>query len=197
VPSIGGRVWLAAAAAIAIIPDPAAACSFVGNRRHVLDPAHAADATPPGPTTVLDVTVGRYDTDGCVSDTCGAYGVLTLSLAATDDATPGGDLAYQLVAVRGSAPPGLLLDQPIGGDPLYLYFDFDDVLDLDLEIRAVDLNGNLGPPVVIRGGRRRPFSRRAARPAWLPRRRAAWVARRRSSRRRVPGDRTPAGSAPR
>lgn len=167
---------------------PAHACSLVGNGSHQLDPAHESDAVAPSEATLVDYTVHRYEDDaaiGCVAG-CGEYGVLTLDLEATDNATPRSELGFQLRVVGGELPRGLTLpDEALAGSgSLYLYFDFDaPAFEVELEARAVDLNGNLGPPITFTVANGRDDGGCAVRsgrgPTWLVVAAAALVAVRR------------------
>lgn len=143
---------------VTVLPRTAGACSLAGNDDHHLDPAHAGDTTPPSLATASAELVWHEDDDGgggCGSTvaSCGSYGLITLAVAATDDAAPADDLGYQLRVIAGVPPSGLNLPaqnvRAFSGE-LLVYFDYSSPgFDFDLEIRAVDLNGNLGPPSVV------------------------------------------------
>lgn len=140
-------------------PRLAGACSLAGNEPHTLDTAaHGSDTTPPTAVTAAR-TVNRYfadDAGGCGGGqvaTCGDYGLITLTLSgATDDATPAAELGYRITITDGTPPPGFRgVDEDVRGPEVYIYFDVDDPnpVEFTLEIRAVDLNGNLGPATEI------------------------------------------------
>ena len=147
-----------------IAPRMAGACSPPpANESHVLDPAHASDATPPGAVTVSDVTVyhdppGDDDAGGCSNENECHYSPSRVNLVprATDDATPAEKIGYQLRVVSGTAPEHIQIPEeavrPLEyTDSLELrFFDHTDAFAFDLEVRAVDLNGNLGPPTIVR-----------------------------------------------
>lgn len=140
---------------IDLVPRPAGACSLAGNGIHQVDPAHAADTTPPGAVTATGLAIERYQDSSapCVAG-CGDRGYITFEPSASDDATPAELVGYQLRVVRGTPPRGLqdVEDYAITtyGGPAYFYFDYDAPgFDFDLEVRAVDLNGNLGPPLIL------------------------------------------------
>jgi MYXO-CTERM domain-containing protein len=135
-------------------PRPGHACTLAGNGTHRLDPQQASDTVAPSAPTVVEVDVARYEDDelDCGISSCGSYGLAQVTLEATDDASHPDLIGYQLRLVSGTLPRGLTLPtEPIaGGGALYLYFD-EDAPDFEAEIeaRAVDLNGNLGPPTTF------------------------------------------------
>jgi hypothetical protein len=127
---------------------PAAACTPVDNWAHVLDPAQADDHTPPSAVTVHDVIVSRDSGgDGCAAS-CGGPD-LTIQLTASDDRS--GPIGYRVAIVGGRPPRGLWINpEPVapayGASHLqYLFEDDDYGWSFDVELRAVDGNGNLGP----------------------------------------------------
>ncbi len=139
------------------IPRPTGACEPADRNGgvHTLDPQHATDATPPAaPTARFDVYY--YDEDdgpGC-GTSCGGFGThISLYVGALDDRTPGDQMGYQLTVVGGQPPIGIdLPTRPLKtfGGELSLYFNGDDhSFTFDLEVRAIDLNGNIGPATVI------------------------------------------------
>jgi uncharacterized protein (TIGR03382 family) len=137
-------------------PRPAAACSLVGNVDHMLDAAYASDTVAPTAVTASAVIYRSADDTGCGgASSCGDIASIAISVAATDDAAPADQLGYQLRVVGGDPPRGLNLPtapvMPYSGEDVYVYFDYGDRsgFSFDLEIRARDLNGNLGPATVI------------------------------------------------
>lgn len=157
-PLAAGALLAMVPSATVLAPRTAGACSLAGNDDHHLDPAHAGDTTPPSlATATADLAWHGDDGDsgGCGStvSSCGSYGLLTVTVAATDDAAPADELGYQLRVAAGVPPSGLDLPaqnvRAFSGE-LLVYFDYSSPgFDFDLEIRAVDLNGNLGPPSVL------------------------------------------------
>jgi hypothetical protein len=137
---------------------PAHACSPPHTPPHELDATHAGDIVAPSEVTAR-AAILRTDDGGCGDkpDPCGDLAVIAITLEASDDATSFADLGYELRLVGGELPLGLTL--PTGpvrsgstlGGSLGLTFDGDDHagFSFDLEIRARDLNGNLGPPTVL------------------------------------------------
>lgn len=137
-------------------PRPASACSLIENDVHQLDTAHASDTVAPSPVTASTDIHRSADTPGCAGVTsCGDIASIAITVEATDDAAPVDMLGYQLRVVSGDLPAGLGVPTDAvmsnGGDNLYLYFNYGDRsgFSFDLEIRARDLNGNLGPATVI------------------------------------------------
>jgi MYXO-CTERM domain-containing protein len=140
-------------------PRPAGACSLVGNDDHQLDAAYANDTVAPSMVTAAAIVHRSADDVGCAgASSCGDIASIAVSVAATDNAAPIDKLGYQVRVVDGDVPAGLNIPvQPVttyGGDDLYFYFNYGDRTGFvfDLEIRARDLNGNLGPPTVITVG---------------------------------------------
>ena len=143
-----------------LVPDIADACSPIGYPFHQTDPLQASDTTAPSAVTAGAPTVARFPDDDDAA--CGAEplcggpdGSITFQVTATDDATPADKLGYQLTVADGSSQPGIFIPaeairaEPDGTLRLHMYGDGGKAFDVDLEIRAVDLNGNLGPPLVM------------------------------------------------
>ncbi len=140
------------------IPRPTGACSALPDHggEHVVDAAFANDLVPPSAVTVVSA-VDRDPGDGgggCGGAACSdKSNIVFLSLDATDDRAPVARLGYQLRVVAGQVPSGMTIPttavDAIDGD-LRLWFPSDTrSIAFDLEIRAVDLNGNVGPATVI------------------------------------------------
>jgi hypothetical protein len=134
-------------------------CSLLGNETHQLDPAQANDHVAPSAVTA-SAEVVRFDGSddgGCAAGgggTCGDLAEIELAVSATDDATPADKVGYVVELASGTPPRGFAL--PAGAilpaeDSLLLRFSADDHdgFTIDLSVRAIDLNGNLGPPTVI------------------------------------------------
>ena len=126
---------------------------------HVLDPAHANDTTPPAASQVT-FSVSRSKIDGgCTAKTdCdGEYGRIYVDIVASDDATPVAKLGYLVRVVGGDVPEQLInpwfdsdARQQAEGSISY-GFDYDDnAFDFELEVRVVDLNGNISEPTIVR-----------------------------------------------
>jgi hypothetical protein len=143
-----------------VAPRPLGACSLASNDDHHLDPAFSTDKTAPGAVeaNVFDLVHHEDDGDGGGCGThvasCGSFGSLTIDVSATDDTAPAEKIGYRLRMIGGDAPRGLNLpmqDVRPFGSQLQLYFDVDDYdFEFQLEISAVDLNGNVGAPTVLR-----------------------------------------------
>lgn len=140
------------------IPRPSGACSpsWEGSEPHELDPAYATDAAAPGTVgATFDIYRGENNSAGC-NDSCGGGGFneITLSLDATDDRTPGDRMGYRFTIVGGQPPPSLDFpsgDRLVGRNDLTWSYDssYDGKFSFDVEIRAVDLNGNVGPATIV------------------------------------------------
>lgn len=149
-------VGTCAAAALVARITPASACSLVGNSQHYVDAAFASDTTPPGAVTAT-ADIFRHEADdeggGCSQvASCGSYALITLQLDATDDAAPADRVGFEITVVEGTPPRDFNLPQEwVGGGEVYLYYSINHRTgyDLTLQIRAVDLNGNLGPPTLL------------------------------------------------
>jgi MYXO-CTERM domain-containing protein len=140
-------------------PRPAHACTVVANVPHMLDPGYASDTVAPSAVTAsAGVVRSDPDDDGCgggTATTCSDIAMIGISVAATDDAAPAAKLGYVVHVVGGTPPDRLTGDampvQPPVPGRLYFYFSAADRdgFELELEIRARDLNGNLGPPTIV------------------------------------------------
>jgi MYXO-CTERM domain-containing protein len=147
---------LAAASTVAI-PSPASACSLAGNGSWQADEALASDTTPPSAPAaeVTGVFRSEDESSGCGNvASCGSIASIHLAVSATDDRAQPEQIGYEVTVVGGEPPDGFdpTLDPRVipFGDELVFYFDFNSPsFSMDLEIRAVDANGNLGPPVVV------------------------------------------------
>lgn len=147
------ELCLVAAAAVVAVPRTADACSLAGNGLWNADPNHASDSTAPSMPEVLDVTVSRTaDSGGCVAAGCGDRAVIQLELSATDDRAQTELMGYEVRIAGGQPPRGLdpMREGRVQGQTFFFFFDYGAPgFTVDLEIRAVDLNGNLGPPTIV------------------------------------------------
>ena len=121
------------------------ACGYGGYSLHVIDPAQADDTMPPTAPTV-DVEISRYDQG------CGSNGLeLELGMQATDDRAPAQRLGFLVTVASGE----LLIEIDEGAIVPYdgtvsFYFAEDELpFEGELEVRAIDLNGNIGPPTIV------------------------------------------------
>lgn len=145
---------VAAASAVIATPRAATACTPIPTDYQVIDPAFADDTQAPGAVSTAPVTIYRYDGAGCDDSGCGNYAFIDIPVIALDDRAPAARLGYQLDVVGDGAPRHYWADGRaiVPDDPtrLRLHFDIDDAgFEFDLSIRAVDLNGNVGPPTVV------------------------------------------------
>ncbi len=138
------------------IPRPSGACEPAGDLfdLHQLDAAHATDTTPPSSVTATAEIVRTEGGGGCASSCGGDAAAIELDLAATDDATTGSRLGYRFAVASGQPPRGLWIptetfDAPGGAFRLGFSVTEHSAFSFELEIRAVDLNGNLGPASLI------------------------------------------------
>lgn len=129
-------------------PRDAHACFEPGFEQHHLDRSQLADTTKPGPVSVT-MWIEEPGGGGCVgpaANTCGTSGRrLVVRVTASDDQTPPDKLGFRVTVSAGTAPfpePGdvraldELLSFPLGES---------ESLDFELAVRAIDLNGNIGP----------------------------------------------------
>lgn len=135
---------VAAVAALAVAaPRPARACSLFG-----YDPMFlSAGSDTVAPTlSVGPATVWRGD------GSCAGTGLVQVEVAATDDQTPANVIGYQVLVTRGDVRfPGLPATPftQLSGDLSLHFNDTGQALDLTLQVRAVDRNGNLSEPVSV------------------------------------------------
>jgi hypothetical protein len=156
-PGLAATMMIAAPTATTVIPRPAHACSLIANYEHGLDAAHADDTTPPTTVTASAevVRIHSHDDGGCggAHDSCGSYGYVAVIVAATDDRAASDQIGYQVRLVGGAAPQDMTIpaeaQRPADPGRLVFYFDVAAAIDMELEVRAVDLNGNLGPPSIV------------------------------------------------
>jgi uncharacterized protein (TIGR03382 family) len=145
-------------ALIVLVERPAQACTLVPIEDHELDAAHAGDTVAPS-AVMASALVERQDTDqGCGAQSkCGGGAWITIAVSSTDNATAVDKLGYELRIINGEPPDGLTIPTnpvtPVGGQ-LYFYFNAEDRngFQLDIQLRARDLNGNLGPATVVTVG---------------------------------------------
>lgn len=140
------------------IPRPSGACSPVpdDNGPHELDVTFSADAVAPGAVDATSsVSRSSGGGGGCAgTDSCGGgFSMVRVALTAVDDRTPEERMGYRFAIVGGQPPPGLLF--PSGDRTAYgeVNWRFDSSyrgsFSFDVSIRAVDLNGNVGPATTL------------------------------------------------
>lgn len=132
------------------VPRAAHACFEVNYEEHQRDAMILGDTTPPGAATA-SARIERIEDQGCASRCGGDDHNVVLSLAATDDLAPPDKLGFRMRVVEGTAPKPVPTVDVVGGEDS-VYLDFGDAAGFayTLEIRAVDLNGNVGPPMLLR-----------------------------------------------
>ncbi len=141
------------------IPRPSGACSPVSehNGEHRLDPAFSTDIVPPSAVTASAI-VDR-DTDdggggGCEAAQCVTSGSFVfMSVHATDDQAQKEQLGYRLTLKNGELPAGMNLPTTAvisdRGDLRLRFPNNAPAFAFELEVVAVDLNGNIGPATVV------------------------------------------------
>ncbi|HTL35732.1 MAG TPA: MYXO-CTERM sorting domain-containing protein [Kofleriaceae bacterium] len=154
------RFAVLAALAFLALPHPADACVPIDEEitPHEVDPTQANDTTPPpAPEATFSISK-RERGGGCLSKTdCdGKYANIYVDVAGTDDATPPERLGYILTIAGGDLPHGIYqrfddgmpVFQPRGE---FTYgFDYEEEdFSFDLEVRTIDLNGNISPPTLL------------------------------------------------
>ena len=124
---------------------------------HELDPAHAGDTVAPR-TPQATFSISRLEVGGgCAQTDCdGKYARVDVEVTGEDDQTPRERLGYILTITGGDTPSNtytavpddMPVFQPQGS---FSYgFDYDDhEYAFDLEIRTVDLNGNVSEPTLL------------------------------------------------
>ena len=146
----------------ALPPRDAAACVKPddGLMAHVPDPAHLNDIIAPLPPSVT-YSVSRTEIGGgcgaAKTDCDGKYGRIDVDIVAFDETAPPERLGY-LVSVIGGDVPSELIEPWSDADPreqaqghIEYGFDFDDnKFDFEIEVRVVDLNGNISEPAIVR-----------------------------------------------
>ena len=130
-------------------------CGYGGYALHVTDPTQADDTTPPS-APIVDVAITRYDQG------CGSNGLdLELAMQATDDRAPAESIGFLITVASGDfsieLEPGAIV--PYG--PVSYYFTEEELpFEGELEVRAIDLNGNIGPPTIVEVSSSAPSSRK-------------------------------------
>ena len=144
--------------------DQARACIPISPMEHVVDAdEEAIDTTPPEVPVLGEVVIERDPAgDGCWSaSACQGAGSVDLSIEmSADDRTSSDEMGYVIELAGGELPRNMTL--PAGpvrayssGDSgvISFYFSDDDQdLDFTLSVRAMDLAGNLGEPVMVEVG---------------------------------------------
>lgn len=137
------------------LPKRADACSYPGFARHELDVLQRGDAIAPV-LTAASIAVTPPDLSS--SSSCGDLGRVKLVLTANDDRTPQDKLGYVVTLADGGSLPTWLampsytaLANGAAHDSMLSTYDASaPVEDLDLAVRAVDLNGNLSEPMLVK-----------------------------------------------
>jgi hypothetical protein len=155
------RFAVLAASALLALARPADACVPIDDEitPHEVDPAHANDTTPPpAPEATFSISRGERG-GGCslsMTDCDGKYANIYVDVVGSDDATPPERMGY-ILTVAGGDPPRELYQRFQDGVPVFqprgefsYNFDYDDdEFGFDLEVRTIDLNGNISAPTVL------------------------------------------------
>lgn len=131
------------------------ACGYGGYSLHEIDPAQADDSTPPSAPTV-DVDVTRYDQG------CGSRGLdLELTMQATDDRAPSDRIGFLVTIASGDVPIEVEDGAIVPYGPVIFSFSEEELpFEGSLEVRAIDLNGNIGAPTLVEVSSSAPSSRK-------------------------------------
>lgn len=128
---------------------------------HVLDPAQASDTIAPlAPSVTYSVSRTQIGGGGCgaaKTDCDGKYGRIDVDIVAFDETAPAERLGYLVTVTGGDKPAQLIMPWPDADarqqaqGHLEFGFDYDDnKFDFEVEVRVVDLNGNVSEPAVVR-----------------------------------------------
>jgi len=147
------------------IPRAAQACSY-GYQPHQLDAAEkAVDTTPPATPVAGPITISRghgashTGCGGSIASSCDDLGSVTFALSATDDRTPAATMGFRVTARGPGSFEGVFpLDMDVrlfDGKMVVRWIDGatdnQESLDFDLEVRAIDLAGNVSAePAIVR-----------------------------------------------
>lgn len=133
------------------------ACGDGGYILHETDPAQADDDTPPS-APVVDVAITRYDQG------CGSHGLdLELTLQATDDRASPDRIGFLITVARGDFSIEIEDGAIVPYRPVAFYFAEDELpFEGELEVRAIDLNGNIGEPTLVEVSSSAPSHKRFA-----------------------------------
>jgi hypothetical protein len=141
------------------IPTLTGACSLVPENGgvHALDAQYATDAIAPTITSADTYVVRPGEPAGCACESAGcgdSRWFVRLYMAAADDRAGEYELGYKFRVIGGQAPASLVLPtetvRSSTGEVLLLLSKQErGAIAFDLEIRAVDLNGNESAPTVV------------------------------------------------
>jgi hypothetical protein len=144
--------------ALFAVPGDADACELEPPQitPHELDPAYANDTVAPGTPQAM-FSISRHEVGGgCAQTDCdGKYANVYVDVTGGDAQTPPERLGY-ILTITGDTPARLFTAVP-NGMPVFqpqgsftYGFDYDDhEYAFDLEVRTVDLNGNVSEPMLL------------------------------------------------
>ena len=131
-------------------PREAAACFEPQPEPHALDRSQLADAVQPAAPSV-SVWIEEAQDGGCsgVENPCaaGTGRRLVLMVAANDDRTPPDKLGFRIGGM--GLPFAVTRDMRPVGDLIWFPIADDLEVDFEVSVRAVDLNGNVGPATYV------------------------------------------------
>lgn len=129
------------------VPRDADACFEPAYEQHELDRSQLADTVKPSPVAI-SMWIEEPDSGGCMTPgtKCGQPSGrrLVVMVSASDDQTPPDRIGYRVTVTAGTAPFHVPGDVRPFEDQLSFPLGEADV-DFELAIRAIDLNGNIGP----------------------------------------------------
>jgi hypothetical protein len=150
----------AALVAVVVASSPVAEACVLADpllMPHEVDPAQSSDTTAPAAPQATFTISRREIGGGCVTTDCdGKYAGVHVDVVGMDDATPQNKLGYILTIAGGDVPKGYY-GRGFDGMPYFqpdgtfvLGFDYNDNdFAFDLEIRVIDLNGNISAPTIL------------------------------------------------
>lgn len=153
---MGALMTIAAFVAI-VAPGRAHACSFVGPRPHIVDPAMVGvDQTPPTLPQPVVAEIHHYEAEGCMEgSSCEDVVSARITNLASDDISTVDQIGYRFAVVAGTPPVGFSL--PVGtvhmatfDGSFYLYWQAGQDVDVTLNVFAVDAAGNQSAPRMLR-----------------------------------------------
>ncbi|MFN0253661.1 MAG: hypothetical protein ACKV2T_42730 [Kofleriaceae bacterium] len=148
------RVVAVIALVALVAPPEAEACFEPAFEQHQLERSQLSDTVKPGPVSI-SMWIEEPDSGGCTMparEKCGPVGRrLVVLVSASDDQTPPDKLGYRVLVTAGRSPfaePGDV--RPFDGSQLHFELGDSEDFDFELAIRAIDLNGNIGPATYTR-----------------------------------------------
>ena len=146
------RWWLLCAVTLVAARAEATSCRAPLLEQHELDRSQLADTVMPT-APMVSMRIESDDGGGCIGadDPCAAAlgRRLVLMVAASDDRTPPDKLGFRIEGASGPLPFDVPGDVRPVDEMISISLAEDVPLDLELAVRAVDLNGNVGPATYV------------------------------------------------